>query len=109
MVVVVVEGTNSASSDFVVRMTAVVHIEAATGSNTMQVGTTRDDTMLAWVHPDPTPHSSSSMCLSSFTSRAGMLCNLSLHVLLTYRIYKRGLFGYLLLFANINTPRRDFL
>ena len=111
MVVVAGIGSNdsAAGSDCVVYMVGVVHTEDYIGSNTVWMGAEQANMMLSWVHPKPAPHSSLSMCLPFFPSRVGMFCNISLHVLLTYKIYKRDLSGYLQLFENINTPCRDAL
>ena len=99
----------SADSDSVAHMVVVEHTEADTGSNTNWVGTMQTDMMVTPVQPEPTPHSSSSKCQLSFPSGAGMLCNPSLHALLTCKIYKIILSGYLQVFASINTPLHDSL
>ena len=82
-------------SDSAVHMVFVVHNQADTGCYIDWEGNAQDDMMLVLVHPDSTPHSSSSMCRSYFPSRVGMLCNPSLHSLLIYKIYRKGLLGYL--------------
>ena len=100
---------NANDSDFVAHMVVVAHTEADTSSNTDWVGTVQAGMTIAMVQPEPGPYYSLSMCLSYFPSRDGMLCNISLHVLLTYIIYKRGFPRYLLPFENINTPHRNAL
>ena len=113
MGVVVVVGTGSAGSvagsDFVVCTAVEVRIEVDTGFGIDWVGTSQDDTMLVLVHPERALHFPFIRCRQYFLSRDGMLYNIFLHVLLTYKIYKRGFLGYLLPFANIKTPCRDVL
>ena len=96
-------------SDFVVRMYIKEHTDADTDFDTDWVRTVQDDTILALVHPERAPNFSLSRYQLPFPSRAGILCNLSLHGLLTYKIYKRVFSVYLQPFSNINTPRRDAL
>ena len=92
---VAVGGTDSADttvdSDFAAHMVDVVHTEADIGSDTNWAGIAQADSMLASIQPDYVPHSSSNMCRSSSPSGVGMLCNPSLHSLLTCRIYRTGL------------------
>ena len=109
MGVVVVVGTNF--SRIAVDIGSMVHTDSEmhTTTDTGLAGKVHDGSAIALVHPESIHCSSSSMCLPSFPLRAGMLCNISLHVLLTYKIYKRGFSRYLLPFANINTHRRDVL
>ena len=73
------------------------------------VGKVQDGSALAPVQPEPVHRSSSSMCRPYFPSRVGMLCNTSLHALLTYKIYRKGLLGYLQYFASIGNIHRGVL
>ena len=104
MFVVAVVGTGSAGSDFVACTTTEVCTEVDIDFGIDWVGTVQADMMLAPIHPERVPHFSLSRCQQSFLSRAGMLCNIFVHVLLNYKIYKRGFLEYLQPFANIYTP-----
>ena len=83
--------------------------KAHTAADTDCVGQAQVDRMLALVQPEAAPHSSSSRCRPSFPSRFGMLYNPSLHGLLNYKIYRKGLMGYLQSFASIDTPHHGAL
>ena len=97
MVAVEVTGSDdiAADSGSTAQMVDVVHTEADTSFDTDWVGTTQADTMVASIQPELAPHSSSSKCQPSFPSRVGMLCNPSLHALVTCKIYKTKLSRYL--------------
>ena len=100
---------SAAGSDFVMHMIALAHIEANTGCDIDWVRTMQDDMTVAPVHPEPTPHSSSSRYQRFSPSGAGMLWNVSFHALPTYIIYKRGFSRYLKPFVSIKTLRQDAL
>ena len=88
---VVVVGTGFAGSDFVVRMDAEARIEVDTNFCIDWVGALQANIMLVSVQPEQVPHFSLSRCQQYFISRVSMLYNIFLHVLLTYKIYKRYL------------------
>ena len=94
---VVVVGTGSVGSvdgsDFVACTTAEVCTKVDTDFGIDWVGTTQADMMLALVHPKLSHHYSSSRCQPYFPSRASMLCNPSLHGLLTYKFTKKSCWG----------------
>ena len=81
---------STTDSDSVAHMVGLEHTEVDTSFGTHWVGTMQADTILVSVQPEPAHHSSSSRCLPSSPLGAGMLCNSSLHGLLTYKIYKKG-------------------
>ena len=67
------------------------------------------NTMLMPIQHEYACHSSLGRCLSSSPSRVDMLCNLSHHVLLTYKNYNKGWLGYLQHFTRIDSPHRNAL
>ena len=74
-----------AGSDFVACTTTEACTEVDTDFGIDWVGTAQADMMLALVQPKRALHFSLSRCQQSFLSRAGILCNIFLRVLLTYK------------------------
>ena len=95
--------------DSMVHTDSEVHTTADTGSDTDWVGIEKSDRMLTLVYPEVSHHSSSTRCRPSFPLIVGMLYNPSLHGLLNYKIYRKGLLRYLQSFESIDTPRYDVL
>ena len=108
-----VVGTGSTSSvagsDFFMCMIAKACTEVDTNFGIDWLGTAHVDTMLTPVHPETSRHFSLNRCRKYFLSRACMLCNIFLHVLLTYKTYKKYLLGYSQYFVGIGTYHRDAL
>ena len=106
-------GTNSTGIevdiDFLVHTDCEAHTDGDTSFDTDWVGNAQDYRMLALVQPEVSHHSSSSRCRTYFPSRSCILCNISLHALMTYKIYRKFFLGHLQLFVSIDTLRRGAL
>ena len=113
MGVVVVVGTGSVGSVVGIDFVACTAVEASTKVDTNfgidWLGTAHVDTMLTPVHPETSRHFSLNRCRKYFLSRACMLCNIFLHVLLTYKTNKKYLLGYSQYSVGIGTHRHDSL